>query len=278
MKRTVGNRSALGLAAFALIPAAGVAAGAAPAYADAAGDMAQVSIFHGVPGATVDVYVDGDRLLDDFTPGTLTDPVELAGGTYEISILPGDAADASADPIIGPADVPVEAGGNYTIVAHLDGEGSPTATPFANDTSRTAAGEGRVTVRHVAAAPAVAVTADGNELVAELANPDEAVADVAAKSYAVAVAPASGGDAVFETDLPVTEGANTIVYAWGDLAGGTFAAEVQTINGLHSAPGSVPAGEAGLAAPSSQSVPAGVALLGAALVTGFLAVRRLAAR
>ena len=32
---------------------------------------------HGVPGATVDVYVDGKVLLKNFKPGTLTDPQML---------------------------------------------------------------------------------------------------------------------------------------------------------------------------------------------------------
>ena len=38
----------------------------------------------------------------------------------------------------GPADVTVAAGGNYTIVAHLDAKGEPTVTPFENDISEVA--------------------------------------------------------------------------------------------------------------------------------------------
>ena len=41
---------------------------------------AKVSILHAVPGATVDVYANGDAILEDFTPGTLTDPLTLPGG------------------------------------------------------------------------------------------------------------------------------------------------------------------------------------------------------
>ena len=59
---------------------------------------------------------------------------------------------------IGPvAEFPVPASGSYTVVAHLDASGTPTLTPFENDTSEVADGNGRLTVRHTAAAPAVDV-------------------------------------------------------------------------------------------------------------------------
>lgn len=43
---------------------------AAPASAVASG-KADLSVLHGIPGLTVDVYVNGALTLDDFTPGTL---------------------------------------------------------------------------------------------------------------------------------------------------------------------------------------------------------------
>ena len=51
--------------------AAAVAAALALAGpAQAAEGDAQLSVLHGVPGLTVDVWVNGDRTLDDFAPGT----------------------------------------------------------------------------------------------------------------------------------------------------------------------------------------------------------------
>ena len=227
---------------------------AVPAYA--ASD-AMVSVFHGIPGATVDVYVDDKLTLDDFKPGDLAGPLALPAGTYSVKIT--DPTDATKI-VIGPADIPVEGGMNYTIVAYLDADGKPTAKPFVNDVKATKAGDGRVTIRHVAAAPAVSVTASGTTLVPSLSNGEEAVADVAAMEYAVSVAPASGGASVFDTNLDVPEGVNTIVYAYGDLAGGTFAVGTQAIADLGSMPdGGVPGGEAGLANDGS-SVPVWVLL------------------
>ena len=54
---------------------------------------------------------------------------------------------------------------NYTAVAHLTEGGDPTATLFTNDTAPLAAGQGRLTVRHVAAAPAVDVLAGGSPVI-----------------------------------------------------------------------------------------------------------------
>ena len=138
---------------------AGIGAGAlvalgAVAPATAAEGNAMLSVLHGVPDLTVDVYVNDELTLDDFAPGDLAGPLELPAGTYSVAITASDAADASS-PAIGPVDLPLDAGGNYTAVAHLDAEGTPTATLFTNDVSDIAAGQGRLTVRHTAAAPAV---------------------------------------------------------------------------------------------------------------------------
>jgi hypothetical protein len=259
-------------------------AGIAPAQA-AEGD-AQLSVFHGVPGLTVDVYVNNALTLDDFTPGTLAGPLDLAPGTYTVAITASDAVDASA-PAIGPVDLTLEAGGNYTAVAHLTEASAPTATLFTNDTSTVAAGEGRLTVRHVAAAPAVDVLAGGSPAITNLVNPNESVLTLPAGTISAAVA-ATGTTApvLGPSDLTVAEGANTIVYAWGSLADSTLALGLQSITGLHSAPGGVPAGEAGLAATNQLDAPAGalgglwwagsaaLLLLAAAVVTSVVRARR----
>ncbi|HEX8510506.1 MAG TPA: hypothetical protein VF635_13545, partial [Propionibacteriaceae bacterium] len=64
---------------------------------------------------------------------------------------------------------------------------------------------------------------------------------------------------------------NTIVYAWGSLDDDNLKLAVQTISGLHSNPGGVDAGEAGLAA---QQSPAGLAAVGAFVLAAAVLVRR----
>jgi hypothetical protein len=236
---------ALALAAAGTIILAGTALTAAPAHA---ADDAKLSVLHAVPGLTVDVYVDGKRTLDNFKPGMMAGPLELAAGTYSVAITASDAKDDS-DPAIGPVDLKLSAGGNYTAVAHLEEGGDPTATLYDNDTSKTDAGQGRLTVRHVAAAPAVDVLAGGDAVISDLSNPDEKVLDLDAGTVSASVAAAGTTKALIgPADVAVKEGVNTIVYAWGSLDDDNLELAVQTISGLHSGPDGVNAGEVGLAA------------------------------
>ena len=269
-------RTLAGIAAgsLALVTLAAVPASAA--------DTAKLSVLHGVPGLTVDVWVNGARTLDDFTPGSLAGPLDLPGGTYTVAITAADAADASA-PAIGPVDLTLEAGKNYTAVAHLDAAGAPTATLFTNDISTTAPGEGRLTVRHVAAAPGVDVLAGTTAVITNLTNPTEKVLNLPAGTVSASVTatgtttPALLGPA----DVPVVEGTNTIVYAWGSATASpaTLALATQTITGLHSNPSGVNAGEVGLAA--DGGTPAWPIALGALAVAGLVGLgfaRRTAAQ
>ena len=253
------------------------------APAQAAEDVAKLSVFHGVPGLTVDVYVNDKLTLDDFKPGDLAGPLDLPAGTYKVAITASDAADASA-PVIGPIDLPLEAGKNYTATANLDEAGKPTATLFTNDISQVAAGEGRLTVRHVAAAPAVDVLANGAVAITALVNPNESVLTLPAGTISAAVAATGTTDPVIgPADVNVAEGTNTIVYAWGSLTDKNLALAVQTIDGLHSNPDSIPAGEAGLVATNQADDSTGLMVGGfAAALMGLVAaavvgMRRLSA-
>ncbi len=246
-----------------------------------AAEDAKLSVFHGVPGLTVDVYVNGDLTLDDFEPGSFAGPLDLPAGTYTVAITAADAADDSA-PAIGPIDLTLDAGVNYTAAAHLDAAGAPTATLFTNDTSKTSAGEGRLTVRHVAAAPAVDLLAGGAPVAGftDITNPNEKLADLAAGTVdEVAIAATGTTDSVLDIGaVEVVEGTNTIAYAWGSLADDNLAVAVQSIDGLHSAPSSVPAGEAGLAdgsgAPLWALVAGALAAFGALISTRRLVASR----
>jgi hypothetical protein len=231
--------------------AAGVAVGAlaavgmfAPAYA-ISDTTADLSVLHGIPDTPVDVYVNGDLTLDDFQPGDLAGPLDLPAGTYEVALTAPDAADDSA-PILGPVSVTLEANTSYTAVAHLTEAGDPTVTPFVNDISATAAGEGRLTVRHVAAAPAVDILAGGSPVIEGLTNPNEASLDLPAGTVSASVAAAGTTDPLLgPADVAVNEGELTIVYAWGSLDDDNLALAVQTVTGLHSSPDGVPSGTGG---------------------------------
>ncbi|ARC57860.1 hypothetical protein AS850_12320 [Frondihabitans sp. 762G35] len=261
-----------GLAAGALV----ALASAVPASA-ATGD-ATLTVLHAVPKVTVDVYLDGKRAIDDFTPGMMAGPLDVPAGSHEIAITAGDATDASK-PIIGPITVDLAAGGNYTAVAHDKTDGSPTATLFTNDTSTIPAGQGRLIVRHVAAAPAVDVLAGGKAVISGLTNPNEKALTLPAGTVSASVAAAgTTAPVIGPADVKVAEGADTIVYAWGSLNDKTLALATQTIGGLGTGPNGVPAGNEGLVATNRPTdtpwIAGALAALLALGAAGVLTVRR----
>ena len=224
----------------------GLATGVALAAPSSAAGTSQVSVLHGVPGLTVDVYANGDKLLSNFKPGTLTDPVALPEGTYDLAVFAAGKG-PSGTPAIEAKGVKVPAGANITVVAHLTAAGKPILTPYVNDVSTLKPGQARITVRHDAAAPAVDVRAGGTPVFKNLTNPNEAKADLPAGTVAADVALA-GTDtvAIGPADVNLEEGTNTIVYAWGSAADKNLKLAVQTISGLHGNPDNVPSGTGGL--------------------------------
>lgn len=195
---------------------------------------AQVSVLHGIPGLTVDVCAGGKVLIPAFTPGTLAGPLALPAGSYALGLqaaVPGIAAGADcAGPFALSATVPVAAGKDYTITANLaltpDGKGAAPAlnvfvnnkapiTKVASVQTRTV---GRVTVRHIAAAPAVDVFVNGTVVSAGLTNPNQFQAKLKRGVYQAAAGLAGAGTAgiaLGPVPLPVKAGYNAIVYAWG---------------------------------------------------------------
>lgn len=266
--------------AVGLLATVGVAA---PANAISA-TSSDVYVVHGIPGLVVDVYVDDALTLEDFTFGTVAGPLDLAEGDYKIQVFAANDDPATATPAIDVPAAAVPANQSVSLVAQYDASGAPTLGVFVNDITTIPAGQGRLTVRHTAEAGAVAIVANGAIAFDNVENGDEGktllpvggiTAGVAgAGTTSPLVIPASG------TAAPVTiaEGVNLIVYAVGpedDLQLIT-----QSISGLHSTPGGVHSGTAGLAADNNPTVIGlGAAALLALLIAGaVVGMRTRAAR
>ncbi|MBF5029469.1 MULTISPECIES: DUF4397 domain-containing protein [unclassified Micromonospora] len=242
MQYAMFRRVAAGGAVAALTFAGVGAATMSPAYAASS----KVSVVHGIPDTPVDVYVNGEKTLNNFKPGDVAGPLTLPEGEYDIALTkPGEAVDKA---ILKVDDAKVPGGANISLAAHLSAAGEPQITPFVNDVSKVGAGKARLIVRHTAAAPAVDVRAGGKPVFEDLTNPKEAKADVAAGSVEADVVLA-GTDtvAIGPADLNLKEGTATIVYAIGSAEAKNLSVVAQTINGLHSAPGGVPSGTGGQA-------------------------------
>ena len=135
-------------------------------------------------------------------------------------------------------------------------------------------------MRHTAAAPAVDVLANGAPAFTNLENPNEVKADLPVGTISAAVAAAGTTEPVIgPADVPIQDGVNTIVYAWGSLEAGNLALAVQTIGGLQSTPGGVHSGTAGLAAdPNPAVVGFGIAALIALLAAAGVVTMRVRAQ
>lgn len=234
-----------------------------PATASAQSSDGQVVVVHGVPDLTVDVYVNGELTIEDFEFGTVAGPLTLPAGTYALEVYPADADPNSSEPALaGSTDLP---GGAYaTIAAYLEEGGAPTLGVFVENNSATEAGNARITARHLADFGAVDVLANDAAVWEGVTNGVGADTDVPADTYNIKITAAGDASTVaFDADLNLAEGTNTIAYAIGSVAGGSFQVVANTITGLQSAPEGIPAGTGGLAG-SSSMLP--VALLAVGLI------------
>lgn len=224
-----------------------------------------VTIVHGLPRFTADVYVNGELLLSGFKAESTTDPLTLTEGEYDVAIR-----DVGSPPDSEPAlqDVITLNGGiNVSIVAHLDEGGTPALSVFENDLSQIPAGESRLVVRHQAAAPAIDVLSDGEPLLTDVTSGGEAETNLAVATHEVAVALAGGGEElVSPTPLQFDEGTAHVVYLIGSAEDDTLDLMVQTVSGLQSAPSGVATGDGGLAETPGFPVWAAILMIGAGFV------------
>jgi hypothetical protein len=215
---------------------------AIPASAQAA---ARIHLIHGIPDVAVDVYVDGAVVFPDFQYSQTQDLSSLAGQTLVALQVKAAGTDTV---LIDAGDVALPGSGNYTIIAQWNAAGDEAILGvFENNVSSIAAGEGRLTVRHAAAAPPVDVLADGGIVFPNLANnpPEEASADLPVATYSVSVVPSGATEPVVigPADIAVADGTSLIVYATGQLADGTpLPILTETITGLGETPSGVPTG------------------------------------
>jgi hypothetical protein len=268
----------LGVAALATVGIAAPANAVTP-------DTADVYIVHAFPGATVDISIaDGAIALDDVAPGVAAGP-GLAAPNVDVAALgglaPGDY-NVTITEVTGPteifnADLTLEAGVSYTVVAHPEVGGDFTVSVFENQLTTSEVGNGLITVRHTADVGPVSVFSDGTELAGPLSNGDEGVLDVPAATYPnVYAGPDAETPAIELGDVMLPAGTNIFVQAFGPDAD-SFSAVVFTIGGL-TTPDGVPAGSAGLvdegAGFGAGWAAGGAALLLMVLVAVGIMVRR----
>lgn len=259
MKRLFVSVLALVLAALTLAP-----------NANAQSD-ARIHLIHGIPDVDVDVAVDGANVFEGFAFGDVQDLSSFAGATLaDVQVLVAGTDDVAID--VG--DLALPASGNFTAIAHLDADGTPSVAVFENDTSSTAAGQGRLTVRHAAAAPEVDILANGDAAFTNVPNGAEGIADLPAGTIEASVVPAGATEPVVigPAPLPITEGENLIVYAVGSLEGESLTVLTESIDGLATPPAEVNTGNSPITTETSSVLSVVLIALAAAAVLGGTAV------
>ena len=240
-KTIVGLLAALSV--LLVLPAAAGATSSRPTKPPA---QAQVYVVHGLPlpdsvtgpGTPVDVYVNGNLLLDDFTFGALGRPV-----VAPCRRVRRPDPDPRRDHPTHRQDSDGALTGSVSLVAsYVDAAGTPGINVFSNDTSRPWVGFGAIALHHAAAAPAVdvdlglfplsrklpwlkvqAVTAAANGAQARFVFPTWL-------AYTADVRVAGTKQIVLSLDdVKVSRNVLTNVYVVGSAAGGTLQAIVTTI-------------------------------------------------
>lgn len=231
MKSTF-KRAALSVALVSGLAASSIAL-AAPANA-APTKIATVGFFQAIPLGSVDIYIDTKKVADNLKPGAVVGGLQVSAGKHRVRVLE-DTAKFKASAFLDKTFT-FTSGKNYSIIPHQKRANTSARTTFAltkytNDTRPVADGKGRVTVRHVAAAPPVDVWVNDKLAIRGLSNPHEAKTVLPAGTYKVAVALTynNSSPVLGPLDLTVAPNVNTIVYAWGNPFKGTQAVTVRTV-------------------------------------------------
>lgn len=202
----------------------------AAAFAPTEWQDVEVSVMHGIPGENVDVHADGDTVLEGLEPGTVSEPITMPSGTSDLRMTEvGAGPDAEA--VVEADGVEFHAGSNSTVAAHLDEEGRSALTPYVNETYELGEDQAQLTVRHVAAAPALDVRTDGEPAVQGLTVPDEQVLETAPGTVSADAVVADTEETVLDpTDVDLAGGNNTLVHVWGDAEDGGLDLAVQNLD------------------------------------------------
>ncbi len=253
------------------------------AFATSAWADASAYIVHAIPGEDVgldpalpvDITLNGSCDVTNLQYGDILGPIPIPADTYDIVIRPAnEATPCSEDGLIFADGVVLEDDVSYSIVAHLDADGAPTASVFINDIE-TDPGKSTVNLFHAAAAPTVDVKFRRDSrffrrpiTVEDVSNGDNAAAQVFAGDYTAKIFPAGERKSVFgPAELSLDGDRAYLVYAVGSLESGTFTLFVKAVDQpasivvVHAVPGE--------AISLDPSLPVDIALNGACTLENF---------
>jgi hypothetical protein len=241
--------------------------------ASASPGTATLTVLHGLPHFTADVYVNGKLTLDGFKPEEAAGPLQLPAGTYQV-----DIRNVGSDPDSTPAlagSITLKAGANYTAIAHLSGSGDPALSLFTNTLRPVAPSKARLVFRATAQAEPLDLRLDGKTVFSNVKPSQDPVRAVAPGRYQVdAVTAADSSPLVGAMPLSIRAGTEADVYVIGSSADHSLDFMVQSFNNLSGSPSGVPSGSAGLASPPGFPAWALALMVVAALSAAYAVIGR----
>jgi uncharacterized surface protein with fasciclin (FAS1) repeats len=196
---------------------------------------AVVYVIHGIPGddlalsadLPVDIALNQSCALTDFTFGTITEPIELVPGAYNIKIGLANADNPCSEDAVIEADVKFSSQDNVTIIAHLTEDKAPTASVFSNTFENCSIPlTSPLIVHHTAAAPAVDINASVSYInlrLSDVSNGSQGLLTTWPGEWNVSILPAGAQEAVFgPVELDLGSQKAYFLYAVGSLDSGTF--------------------------------------------------------
>ena len=198
-------------------------------------DPAVFTIIHAIPATygadKVDIYSNGALIFNDATPGT-SKSFAIESGTQRIAIYAdGVVPSSETASILSYRPVYLGHGKDVTFVAHLNSQEKPALTLYKNMDTEPGKKRSWLTVRHVAAAPAVDVKSDANTLFRAVTNGMERKTSLRLGTYPVSVVLAgTSTNALPPTNVEIKDNKNLIVYVWGSAAKSNLQYLTQTVN------------------------------------------------
>lgn len=232
MKRFLSRTA---IVSILLLLVSGSYAHSAPKPKNKVQDPAIMTLVHAIPATfgadKVDIYANETLVFNDAQPG-MSKTFSIESGLQKVAIYAdGSTPTSGAAAILSYRPVYMSHGMDLSYVAHLDSNSKPTFSLFKNKNTEPGRKRAWLTVRHVAAAPAVDVKTGALTLFRSLSSGFERKVSLRLGAYPVSVVLAgTSTNALPATSVDIKDEKNLIVYVWGSAAKANLQYLTQIVN------------------------------------------------
>ena len=178
-----------------------------------------MTVIQAVPGAEVDVSIDGRSVAEGAGVGDVLGPFELASGEHEVEF-------SGPDGLAVASTLRVKGGASTDVVLHLPAEvdGDPVVHSYDAPTGPIGPDKARVVLAHTATVAPADVEVNGEVVFTNIANGEFADADVPAGTHEVALRPTgSTADPILgPLDVALEASTLSMIYAYGNPRDGSM--------------------------------------------------------